>query len=262
MDIEHVLSDASIMAAQKSSEETPQKGPKYPYYPMSSALRIAEAVKDLGGARTPITKSLLAKHLKEEESSTAFSQQLTSAKIFGVIEGFGSYVLTEIAKHLYFPTSESDKANAMIDIFMAPPAYQELIKRFDGNRIPTKDILGNIMHRELNVPESWKDRSAALFLNSAQYVGVTDSDGILRVNANRHEVAHAEDRTDAEVLPARRDSAVDQSPPKTSAPEVRGVVVGKVHWRFKSIEVLTPEDLDHVLWEKLEGYVKLLEPAK
>jgi len=226
---------------------------KYPYYPLSSALRLAAAVKDLGGGRTPVKKSLLAKHLGTAENVAAFAQGLTSAKAFGVIDGHGDYSLTEISKRYYFPTTETDKSLALLDAFSAPPAFAELLKRFDGDKLPTRDILGNILHRELGIPDSWKERVAGLFASAAQDVGVIDGQGFLRYDAARHTSGPASATSPQDEL-ASMGTAQKERP--------RTVVVGKVHWQYKSIEVLTPEDLDRALWQKLEGYVKLLEPPK
>jgi hypothetical protein len=55
--------DDNTLIMPTKTAESEQLGPKYPYYPLANALKTAEAVKDLGGARAPVKKSLLAKQL-------------------------------------------------------------------------------------------------------------------------------------------------------------------------------------------------------
>lgn len=246
------------MATRNQDNEIGKKNLNaYPYLPIASALKVAEALKELGGARSTIPKSLLAKHLGEAEGSMQLSQRITSAKCFGLVEGHGTYSLTETAKRYFFPTSENDKASALLDVFASPPAFQDLLRRFDGDKLPGREILGNILHRELKVPESWKERVAGLFCGAAQHVGVIDSQGFLRYEAARHSAGSStEDIPPAaeEPTPSMSSFAGILRPKPASAP-------GIVQWRYKAIEVTTPENLDRALWMKLNAYVQLLEPT-
>jgi hypothetical protein len=254
IETDHEICMVDVMATKNSEADSNGKSFKYPYYPLSSALKLATAVKDLGGGRTPVKKSLLAKHIGTSESAAAFAQGLTSAKVFGVVDGHGDYSLTENAKRYFFPTTESDKSLALLDTFGKPAAFAELLRRFDGDKLPTRDILGNILHRDLGIPDSWKERVAGLFTNAAQEVGVIDSQGYLRYDANRH----AEKPVNDPPPPPPDDEDKNRDKDKKDKP----VKPGMVRWQYKTIEVLTPETLDHSLWKTLEGYVKLLEPPQ
>lgn len=255
IDLTHELDDVLIMAAKTNENE--QVGSKYPYYPLSAALKIAEAIKDLGGARTSVKKSLLAKQLGAVENSAAFAQQLASARTYGAIEGRGDSALTETSKRYFFPTTETDKSLALLEMFATPTAFSELLKRFDGDRLPTREILGNILHRDLGIPDSWKDRVAALFSNSAQSVGVIDGNGFLRYDANRH---HPESNTVSSSQPA---AVVESTAPREVA-TARVIRTGGNIWNYtlngKAIQVQTPEELDPQLWRILHGYIQLLKP--
>jgi len=246
------------MAAKNSDDAGIQKGSKYPYYPLDSALKLAAAVKDLGGARTPVKKSLLAKQLSAVENSASFAQGITSAKVFGVIDGHGDYSLTEASKRYFFPTTDSDKSVALLDIFSTPTAFAELLKRFDGDRLPTREILGNILHRDLGIPESWKDRVAALFSNSAQSVGVIDAQGFLRFDAAHHGSASPA------TPPEQYSAAVVEASKAVDNVTARVIPAGTNEWNYslngKSVRVSTPDPLDPQLWQMLDGYVRLLKP--
>src|ERR1017187_1747125 len=156
----------------------------YPYSSLASALKISDAVKNLGGARVMVQKSVLASHLKDSEKSAAFQQRLGAAKAFGLIEGGRKgYALSEAAQRYYFPTSETEKSFALLEILSVPEAFKQLISRFDGSKFPGREIIGNILHRELRVPDSWKERVSASFENSARLAGVLDENDFLRYRA-------------------------------------------------------------------------------
>ena len=228
---------------------------RYPYYPLTAALRIAEAVKDLGGVRTPVKKSLLAKQLSALENSAAFAQQLASARAYGAIEGRGDSSLTETAKKYFFPTAETDKSKALLEMFATPTAFRDLLKRFDGDKLPAREILGNILHRELGIPESWKDRVSALFSNSAQSIGVIDSQGFIRFDANNAANSNAGLPTSTAPWRETQEDAFGNTTSLAAQP-------GIVTWKSKSILVQTPEEIDFDTWTKLQSYIQLLKPAE
>jgi len=173
-----------VMAQDLTNGESKPEGGGYPYTSLAPSLKISDAVKELGGANHPVPKSSLADFLKESEKSASFLQRIMAAKIFGLIEGRNEYSLTEVGKHYYFPTDRT-KEEALLDIFCEPAPFRELIKRFDGDKLPSRVVLGNILQLQLKVPESWKDRVAAFFVNSAEFAGALDSTGFLRVKANK-----------------------------------------------------------------------------
>jgi hypothetical protein len=172
-------------AVENGSDETRQ-ATLYPYTSLVPSLKIADAVKELGGARSPVSKSSLAAHFKESEKSASFLQRVSSAKAFGLISGRSDYSLTEAAKRYYFPTNEGDKSNALLEFLAAPSSFAEVIRRYDGDKLPSREILGNVFQRDLKVPESWKERAAAFFENSAQFIGVLDEKRFLRVKSTQH----------------------------------------------------------------------------
>lgn len=259
--VQKTIISRTVKANKADENEDAKRKGGYPYLPLNLSLKVSDAVKELGGARSGVQKSVLAKHLGDSEKSGTFSQRITAAKCFGLIQGHGAYSLTEIAKRYYFPTAEPDKSAALLEIFSSPPAFKELLRRFDGDKLPTRDILGNILHRDMGVPESWRDRIAAFFANSAQFVGVIDSQGFLRLAAAIHA---------APVAPPSVDPPKDQpplttppTPPQPTPPIVKpsdGANVWHFSYKGKSVRLETPAELDKPLWEKLNAYVQLLQP--
>jgi hypothetical protein len=169
-----------------ANEKDAQQGASYPYAPLQAALTVAEAIKQLGGNKTPVPKSLLASTLKEDEKSQSFTFKIASTKCFALIAGRSAYTLTENAKRYFFPTSNSDKIEASLSFLQSPSGFREIIKRFDGQKLPETQMLANIFHTQLRVPESWSVRAASFFVRSAQLIGVIDEHGFLRFDATKH----------------------------------------------------------------------------
>lgn len=172
-----------------TKESDIQQGASYPYVAFPIAMTIAEAVRDCGGAKSPVPKSLLASRLKEDEKSQGFTFRIGAAKCYGLIEGRSAYMLTANAQSYFYPTTEQDKAEAQLSFLASPPAFSEIIKKYDGSELPKPEILANIFHRQLRVPESWSSRTASYFTRAAQLVGALDERGFLRFGAAKHESA-------------------------------------------------------------------------
>ncbi len=82
-------------------------------------------------------------------------------------------------QRLFFPTAEGKKQSAIITFLKTPALFKRIAERYEGNKLPDNETLGNVMHME-GVNESWKDRVAGIFARSAQTAGVIDSNGVLQ----------------------------------------------------------------------------------
>lgn len=226
---------------------------KYPVNSFQNALEVARAVSDSGGANSEVQKSVIAHALQSSANSGAFIQRLASAKIYGVIEGGrNGYRLTNDAKLYFFPSTEGEKRNALLTLLKSAPIFAEIIKRFDGNRIPSADLLANVLLREFGLPESWKDRVARFFLKAAGDAGVLDAQGFLRYGAAQQSL----DRMPATV--SSQSAGKETGTPPPSLPS------GMNAWVFslggKTVRVETSDDLSQELWKKLDAYIQVLKP--
>ena len=252
-------------AKNGSEAQSGKRESTYPVFALPEAIKIAEAVKELGGARTPIQRSILAKHFQLAESSPSFFQRVGAAKSFGLIEGHGAYSLTERAKRYFYPTNETDKGLAALESLTAPKAFAVIVGRFDGDKLPKTEMLGNILHREAAVPVSWKDRVVNIFLRSAQHLGVIDQSGILRYGALHYAGGVVPSQDPPPQCPAnsqpRLDEVIRQAriDPTPSSEKTR-------IWSFAEgenvVRVETPARLSMALWQLLEHYVQYLKPEK
>jgi hypothetical protein len=239
----------------------------YPFLNLTASLKIAAAIKDLGGVRGNVQKSILAQHLKLPEDSGVLAQRIGAAKCYNLIQGWGAYSLTEDAKKYFFPTNEKDKLLASLSFIAAPLAFSKLIERFDGQKLPNYEMLGNIIHQEASVPLSWKERAASIFVNSAESIGIVDAHGILRHGATKHA-----NSSDTRTLPEAEDSTPNTPPsnhlisPVITSISTPSVVKEDLNvWIFshkeKTLKLETPKDLSTSMWDKLNAYVQLLKPT-
>jgi hypothetical protein len=237
----------------------------YPYYSLQKCLEVAAAVRDCGGVRGDVPKSVLAHHMKIDESSAAFSQMIGSAKCFGMLQGWGTYALTATAKEFFFPSDEMQKRRALLQFLKAPVVFEQLIDRFDGTRIPSNDILANILHREFHVSRSWMPRVASLFMGSLRDAGAVDTGGFLRYSSVMHNRPAPSEVPDivAAVEPSLLQLQNIAAPLHPGTP----LPAGENVWVFKGkgggvVRLETPSELSLELWDKLNRYVQVLKPEK
>ncbi len=244
----------------KTTENNDQerKDAAYPYYDLEACIKFASHLKEIGGSKGGVKKSLLAKQVSLAESTPSFFQRLSASKVFGIIEGWGSYALTETGRKYFYPQSENDKNEAILKLFLNPPAFSFIVKRFDGDKLPTTEIMGNIFHQELGVPDSWKDRVAQIFTRSAYFAGIIDSGGFLRYDAAVHTSIPEKAAETPQKVSELLDTPVDLIPTDRA---LKGVNAWSYSQKGAQIKVQTPEVISQELWEKLNAYVQILKPS-
>lgn len=169
--------------ATKIKNESAKTEAAYPVYDLGEAVKVAEAVRDLGGGNAPVTKSLLAQHLKYAETGPSFFQRVAASRAFGVIDGRGSYSLTDLGKQYFYPTVENGKEAAAVKMLTFPKSFSILVQKFDGGKLPSNEMIGNIIHAEADIPVSKKNILAGCFVRSAQFIGAIDTSGFVRCKA-------------------------------------------------------------------------------
>jgi hypothetical protein len=232
----------------------------YPVLPFQNGLEVAKAVCDAGGANSGVQKSVIAHALKSSETSGGFIQRLGTARIYGMIEGRGDYRLTEGAKRYFFPSSDTEKRHALLALINSAPIFAEIIKRFDGNRVPTGDMLANVLLREFGIPESWKVRVARFFSKAASDAGILDNQGFLRYSSALHTLDGMPGTSSNNQAATQQRDAVSS----TSSSQLGAERAGMNAWVFslkgKTVRVETSDELSPELWQKLDAYIKVLKP--
>ena len=195
------------------------------------------------------------------ENATSLVQNITSAKAFQLIEGRGSYRLTDIAKHYFFPTTDNEKKLAVLQMVRSPSIYEALIERFDGQKIPV-DMLPNILHRDHRVSKSWQPRVAGLFLSAMREAELIDARGFLRYKSSLHSARAGTMSPMRESQPETLSPVVPESvEPVRSSPTRSAAIRDDVTvWDFRGIHLEAPETMTMDLWKKLSDYVNVLKP--
>lgn len=228
---------------------------RYPLFSLENAVVVGAAVCEAGGSNGEVPKAVIASSLQCSSTSGAFLQRLATARSFGILEGRGAYQLTEQAKQYYLPSNDTEKQQALIGMFASPPVFADLLKRLDGNKLPPRSMVANILRRELNLPASWSDRVAGFFVNGAQFSGALDAQGFLRLSAARHTMPKAMTDSRSTESPAFTSHGSQQNAEiEESAP------LGKDSWVYQAVRLDTPRDLSPALWKKLNQYVQVIKP--
>ncbi len=155
----------------------------YPCYPLRRCLEVAEIILQLGGDRQPVPRGLIAQELRMAESSSTLAQILSAVRCFGFITAGGAVQLTPLAMEYFHPTAEDQPRMAILEAILRPRAFDFLIGRFDGNKMPSAEILGNVLKREAIVANDWINRVVSIFMSAIQGAGVVDDAGFLRYRA-------------------------------------------------------------------------------
>jgi hypothetical protein len=255
----------------KGARHTP-----YPYYSLAKALELAEIVRDLGGVNRPVQKSLIAHRMGVEEDSPTLMGVLGAAKLYNLIEGRGSFQLTDVAKNYFHPTSANQRQLAHLQMVVGPPLFAALIERFDGARIPDQEMLVNILHRDHHIAESWRSRAASLFLSSLREAQLIDGAGFIRYRASLDANSAGNIgvmKEPATNTPEASTVSVGAPPaPKSSVlpagikKDDTGLIWGLDTWTAKVgddiLRLETSHDLSPAAWERLNRYVQAIKPEK
>jgi len=255
--------------AKRTRERT--SSVSYPYHPLSLCLDIGEAVREIGNAKSEVSKSLLAHRLQVPEKSGEFSQKLASAKCYGIIEGKSAFNLTAVAKSYFFPTNDPDTERkvALLKFFSSPGAFSRLLSKYDGVRPPSLEVLGNVLHQEMGIPDSWKTRIAKFFTRSAEFSGALDSSGFLRHQALLETLAsgaaiqsrnYSEQSDTYASAPLASVKKHPQVVVETPLEDPVGVVVWTYPCDGKRLRIETPENMTMEVWEKLRRYLDVVKP--
>jgi len=163
----------------------------YPCYPLDRCLEVAQIVLELGGDRDPVPKGLIAQQLRMAEKSSTLSQILSAVRCFGFIAARGGVQLTPLAMEYFHPTARHQRRMAILEAILRPKAFDFLIGKFDGNKVPSAEILGNILKGEAIVANDWISRVVSIFLSAIQGAGVVDDAGFLRYRATLQSIMNA-----------------------------------------------------------------------
>jgi hypothetical protein len=112
-------------------------------------------------------------------TSTPFYRRIVAAKLFGLLDTTQGVNLTKLALDYFKPTDDESKAAALATAMKNVIAYQKILERYSGKRLPQVDILANLIEREFNLAPEAAKVCGGVFVNSTQRAGLVRGDGNL-----------------------------------------------------------------------------------
>lgn len=158
-------------------EQKKQRSRSYPAYDLRGCVDWAGAVRaKLGSGRCD--RESVAQATGSVGITGTSQRKLAALQYFGLMkrDSDGYYVLTPLSERILRPTEEHEKAEALLEAFMQPELFRELIERFrpDG-RVPA--MLPSILVRYHRIQDQVAEAVAQVFLDSGRYAGALGEDG-------------------------------------------------------------------------------------
>ena len=138
----------------------------FPYGDLNDAMSIARAIHVNAGVSCDTDQ--LAAYMKQSVTSGAFRQNLSTARVFGLIEtDRGTVRLTPLGREIMDPLQESA---ARATAFLTVPLYRAVFEQNRGHVLPPPGALQREMVR-LGVAEKQGDKARQAFDRSAEQAG-------------------------------------------------------------------------------------------
>src|SRR6266513_6013275 len=112
-------------------------------------------------------------------TSTPFYRRIVAAKLFGLLDTTQGVNLTKLALDYFKPTDGESKAAALATGIKNVVAYQKILERYSGKRLPQVDILANLIEREFHLAPDAAKVCGNVFINSAHRARLVSGDGTL-----------------------------------------------------------------------------------
>jgi len=160
-------------APAKQSRKTYVSQADVPRYPISEALRVAQAISDEYG-KQPTRPLDVAAAMGLTPTSGKF-KMLTGASIaYGFTEGGAQadeISLTELGLRVVAPTEDGDDELAKREALLRPRVVGEFLERYDGSKLP-KDTIGKNVLEQMGVTVNATERTFELIVSSANELGL------------------------------------------------------------------------------------------
>lgn len=174
------MNDEQEITNQTKPKEPSKKRMRSPYlfpaYDFGMARRIAERVEKDGAGSLSEETLAIALHLSAK--SSGYQLKTLTARQFGLLTKQGQTLsTTPMAKAIFKPTTEGEKAKALIDSFLAIPLFREVATRFKGQPLPQGQAFRNILEREFQIDSKRVSDAERVLMDSAREAGVLVASG-------------------------------------------------------------------------------------
>ncbi len=160
----------------------------FPSASLKKSEALAGTVSKLGGSCTiELCAKAMGNKMKQGTISGGFNMVISGAIKFGMILRNGDKLsITDTYKDYELAYSDEEKLEVKRRMFLNPPMFSEIIKRFEGKQLPI-NILDKMLIKEYNVHQYLASRVAKYFVNGALATETMASDGYLHSPSNNLE---------------------------------------------------------------------------
>ncbi len=158
---------AAAEAAKESDSERYERSTiEFPYGDLEDALALADAIHEHAG--TSCTVDQLAAFLKASAKSGAYRLNLSTSRVFGLIETEKGIVsLTDLGRRAVDP---SQRGRAIAESFLTVPLYRAIYDKYRGHHLPPAAALEREMGN-LGVAKKQTRKARQAFERSAEQSG-------------------------------------------------------------------------------------------
>ena len=163
----------------------------FPSASLKKSEALASAVSKLGGSCTiELCAKAMGRKMKQGTISGPFSMLINSAIKFGMIlkdlKDRDKLSITDTYRNYELAYSDEEKLEVKRRMFLNPPMFSEMVKRFEGKQLPT-DILDKMLIKEYNVHPNTASQVAKYFVDGVSELGIMNPDGYLHSPSNNLE---------------------------------------------------------------------------
>jgi len=145
----------------------------YPKDSLQQALVISQKIAD-ENAGAPMNRLLVADALGIKPASSNFKYLLSSSRMYGLTEGTEKATevsLTPLGKRVT-KSSGAERMAGLRQAAMNIPLYRAFFERFNGNKLPSAEMLRKILVADFEVPQDRADEAATLVVETGDFIGV------------------------------------------------------------------------------------------
>ncbi len=166
-------------AVESSSVPKPKSGraADYPRHPVLKALRIPRAILDQNAGRACTDRE--AAQYSGMGYHGPFAVELSSALKYGFLARPkpGTVELTELAKKVLRPQSQSDELNGVRQAVLNAPKITDVYKHYRGENIPDEPFFANALLDTFSIPKEKHDEFKSVFFESLDDARLTELHG-------------------------------------------------------------------------------------
>lgn len=161
----------------KSAAARASSTAKFPRHTIERALRIPRAILDQNAGH-PCSTADAAKFLGLTTSSGPFGVEVSSAKKYGFLETKDQKLaVTERAKSILRPQSDSDELSALREAVLSAPDISEVYNHYRGEYLPDDNFFTNALTDRFKVPADRISDFREVFFDSVRKARLLDESG-------------------------------------------------------------------------------------